>query len=330
MAIGTTSTVDDARALGDVMATTGWLPPPAGAFGLIALWSSMYGILSGKTLHLSEPGAPYAYPVKYDIELRDKGVTTVAFEQNLLVLTTGRPVLVQGQDPAGMTDSRLALSQPCASASSTVSFGHGACWASKEGAAYAGGAGQAILTKGLLTPAQWKSLKPETMVAGRWRGFYVVSYETGAGRKALMIDPLNPAGGIWWLSTGFDACWYDETGDEFYVLEGGNVRRFEGGDTALLATFRSKVFHQTMPMNYAYAKVVASGYPVTLKVWSEYQDPETKAISMVLRLTKAVDGPDVFTLPSGFVSEDWQIEISSEFSVQGLRLANEPHLFRGM
>jgi hypothetical protein len=329
IAIGTTSTTDDARALGDLMATTGWRPPPSTAYGLIALWNSMFAMLDKKTVIFCEPGSPYAYPVKYDIDLKDLGVATATWEQNLLVLTTGRPVLIQGQDPAGMTDTRLALSQPCASATSVAMFGHGACWASKDGAAYAGSSGQAILTKGVLTSRQWRALKPQTMIGGRWRNFYIVSYEVSGGRKAFMLDPLNPAGGIWWLSTGFDACWYDEQEDELYVLEGGNVRRFDGADSILSATFLSKVFRQVKPMNYGYAKVVADSYPVTIKVWSDQRDPVTGSITMPLRITKTVTGPASFALPSGFVSEDWQVEVSGAVNVQSVRLATDPSLLKG-
>lgn len=327
--IGTTATQDDARALGEVMATTDWQPPPEGAFGLIALWNSMFAMVSAKTVHFCEPGSPYAWPYAYDIGLKDEAVATAMWEQNLLVLTKGRPVLIQGQDPAAMGDRALALSQPCASARSVAMFGHGAAWASKRGVAYAGTNGQALLTEYLLTEAQWKAMKPTTMIGGRWRGLYVVSYEVDGGRKAMIIDPLKPAG-VWWLSFGFDACWYDEEGEDLYILQGGNVRRFDGAEALQMAKFTSKVFRQVIPMNYGWGKVVADGYPVTLKVWSDQiTDPETDARAMALRITKVVTGPNIFALPSGFVSEDWQFEVSSQYSVQGVRITTDPNLLKG-
>lgn len=327
--IGTTSTQDDARALGEVMATEGWLPPPDGAFGLIALWNSMFAMVSGKTLHLCEPGMPYAWPAEYDIGLMDKAVATASWEQNLLVLTDGQPVLVQGQDPIGMGDKALSLSQPCASARSVATFGHGVAWASAAGVAYAGTNGQAILTEGVLTQEQWTALKPETMIGGRWRGLYLVSYEVEGGRKALMVDPLKPTG-VWWLSFGFDACWYDKKQDKLYILQGGNVRRFDGSEVLMTARFTSKVYRQVIPLNYGHVKVVADDYPVTLKVWSDQVDPVTKKTAMVLRSTRTISGPHVYTLPGGFVSEDWQFEITSAYSVQSVRIATDPGLLKGV
>ena len=317
IAIATTSTSDDARTLGDLMATAGWIPPPADAHSLIALWGGMTAMLAGKRILFSEVNAPYTYPEKYDIPTLDKPLMTLAWEQNLLVLTTGRPVLCQGTGPDSMDDSRLALSQPLASVQSAVAMGHGACWASNEGLAYAGSTGQAILTLGVLTPRQWRAMNPSTMVAGRYGRFYVCSYNDGSGRKAFMLDPLAPAG-IWFLSSGFDACFYDDLADALFVLEGGNVRKFDAG-TQLVAKFTSKRFMQTTPRNFCAAKVVATTYPITLTVTARWVDDTGAEIAHVESRTVVND--QGFTLQDGFLADDWQIEVQAPESVQAVRLA---------
>lgn len=299
--IGDTVTEDDARELGDLLATEGWLPPPATAFGIIALWNSIMAMLDGREVLFSEAGVPYAYPLRYRREVKDTPLATAKWGQNLLVLTVGTPVVFQGQDPAGMQDTPLRLSQALLSVRGVVSFGHGVAWPSNEGLAYCGDSGQSLLTEGMLTPAQWKALVPSTMIAGRWDRFYVCSYDDGSGRKGFMLDPLNPKAGLVWLTTGFDACHYDDLADQLYVLEGGNVRKFAGGAANMTASFTSKEFLQTHPVTYGAAKVVASSYPLTLEVYA----------NGALKLTRSVPNGLGFKLPDGFTAERWQVKITT-------------------
>jgi hypothetical protein len=326
--IGTTSTTDDARGLADLLTTGDWLSPPATGFGLIALWGGMTAMLDGKRILFSEVGAPYAYPDRFNIATLDTPLATAAWEQTLLVLTTGRPVVCQGTGPDSMDDSRLALSQPLASVQSVVSFGHGVAWASNEGLAYAGATGQMVLTEGLVTPRQWKAMRPDTMVAGRYGRFYVCSYDDGAGRRAFMIDPKAPAG-MWFLSSGWLAAFYDELANALYVLDGGNIKRFDSNDGPLLtARFVSKRFMQTRPCNFSVAKVVATTYPVTLTITARWFSPEGAEQSHIE--VRSVNNDASFPLKSGFLADDWQVEIAAAGSVQAVRLAMDTRDMRGL
>jgi len=326
VSIATTDTQDDARTLGELMATAGWIPLPSDAFGLIALWGGMTAALAGKRILFSEPNAPYAYPAKYDIPTLDKPLATAKWEQSLLVLTTGRPVLCQGTGPDSIDDSQLAMSQPLASAASVASFGHGVCWASNEGLAYAGASGQAMLTLGVMTPRQWKALVPSSMVAGRYGRFYVCSYNDGSGKKAFMLDPLQPAS-FRFLSSGFDACHYDDLADVLYVLEGGNVRKFDAGEL-LTAEATSKRFLQTTPRNFSCAKVIATTYPVTLTITARWVDEDGTEISSIE--TRTVTSDRAFTLRGGFMADDWQIGARLAGSLQAVRLAIDPADLKGL
>ncbi len=327
IAVSAASTTDDGRQLEDQIESEGWVPPPAGGFGLTALWSGMFGMLSGKTAHICVPNTPYAYPERYDIQFFDTPVASVKWGQSWLVLTTGTARLIQGQDPESLVDTPLALSAPCVAARSAVSFVHGGVWASPEGLAYAGEAGQALLTgptpvnpKGIFTDRQWKALRPETIVAGRYGRLYVAFYNDGTGSKGFMIDPLNPGGGVWFLRRGYDACYYDELADALFVLDGGSILKFDAGAARLLATFSSKTFRQTAPTNFAWGKVVASAYPVTLRVYCDG----------VLRTTREVESARAFALTGGFVAEDWRAEVDTTSDVQIVRLANSVRELKGV
>lgn len=319
--IGTTSTTDDARSLLEVLPTTGWLPPPAAAFGLISLWNGMTAAIVGKNIIFCEPTNLYAWPVKYDFAVQNTPVALAKWEQNLLVLTTGAPVLLQGQNPASMSETPAAMSAPCRTMRGVVEFKHGVVWPSNEGLAYSGS--PVLLTQHILTPRQWRAIRPETIVAGRWQRFYVASYDdgTGTGLKGFMFDPLAPAQGIWWLSAGFNACWYDELADALYVLQGGNVCKFDGSATLMTAKFTTKQFLQTTPRNFGWAKVVADAYPITVRVYAD----------RVLKITKTVMNANPFTLLSGFLALDWQIEVESSLgSIQAVRLATHVKDFKNL
>lgn len=321
--IASTSTADDARKLGDLLPTEGFLPPPADAFAIIALWNSMFAMLSGdgKLLLVSEAGHVYAYPLRYQKELKHRGVATAKWAQNLLVLTTGDPVLFQGQDPGGMQEVPGIVGQACVSARGVVAFPHGAMWPSSEGLAYFGDSERGLLTEGIVTPDQWKAMNPSSMVAGRWGKFYVCSYDSGGGvLKGFMFDPLNRAGGIVYLSEGFNACNYDEISDRLYVLQGANVRRFCGGAGNMTATATSKQFLQTKPTLYGAAKVAANGFPLTLQVYA----------NGALRATRSVMSRAAFNLPRGYTAEDWQLKITTTHNVQAGRLAADVPALRGV
>ncbi len=313
LAIGVTTTQDDARTLGDNLLTVGWRPMPDDAFGLLPLWNAFAAVLvdGGKTVGFTELDAAYALPIKYDRSIQDKGVALAKWEQNLLVLTEGAPVIFNGQDPAGMSETPSTLAFSCATAAGVVGFKHGVVWASNEGLAYTGNP-LSVITAALLTTEQWKALNPSSIVAGRWGRFYVASYGAGVDRRGFMLDPLRPGDGIWFLSSGFDACWYDELADELFVLEGANVRRFAAG-AKQVAMFRSKTFHQALPRSFVWCKVVASSYPCIVRVYADG----------VLRDTRSVVDSKPFTLRGGFKAEDWQIEVENDDATQAVHLATD-------
>ncbi len=317
--IGTTTTEDDARVLGELLPTEGYLPPPADSTHILALWNSIMVVLAGKEVCFCEAGFPYAYPLRYRKELKSKGVGLAKFGQNVVVVTTGAPVLYQGQSPDGMQEMPPMMAQACVSATSVVSFPHGAAWASNEGYAYCGDRGQLNLTENVLTAEQWRALVPSTMVAGRWGRFIVCSYDDGT-RKGFMLDPLRPEAGIVWLTTGFNACYYDEISDQLFVLEGGNVRKFAGGTTKMTAVFWSKQYLQPFPMVFGAAKVVATGYPVSLEVWADGAQ----------KLARSVASREGFTLPDGFTAEEWQLRLSTANDLPVARMATRMQELKGI
>lgn len=312
LALGTTSTSDDNRDLGELLPTATWLMPPADLRQLTALWNGMLAGISGNAVRLCEPYTPYAWPVAYDLVPPDSMPVAIGhFGQTVLVLTTGRPLLATGSSPESMDQAPLEMPQACVSAASVVSMGVGVAWASEDGLCWYGSGGPKILTAGLMTREDWQAIKPRTIIGRMYEGLYFGSYDDGTGRKGFLINPMDPSG-LYFLDTGYATMHFDELQDQLYVLDGTQVRRWDAGSTAMTFMARSKVFRQPVPHNMGAAEVVASAYPVTFRLYADG----------ALKHTQSVTSRDPFKLPSGYRAFDYQIEVEGSQPVQGVAVAS--------
>jgi hypothetical protein len=317
IAAATTST-DDARALGvDQLESAGpagtvglqWSVPPADMTNLAGLWNGMMAGISGKAVRFCEPYKPYAWPPAYAVPCMDTPVALAVFGRNLLVLTTGTPLLLLGSAPEAMDGPPVGMVLPCEAAAGVVSLKHGAVWPSSDGLAYLseGGAPQ-LITADLLTREQWQAMNPSTMVAGQYEGLYLCSFEVDGQRKGFAIDPRNPTS-LYPFSAGFTAAYFDELQGRLYVLQGVNIAKWDAGTLPMTVLHRSKVFRQPRPSNAAVAEVVADDYPVTFKLWAGKFSSDGWPPG-ALKVTRTISGREMFKLKSGYTAEDMQIEVS--------------------
>jgi len=323
VALGTTSTTDDNRTLGELLETTSWLPAPGIPTGgatnlteptltnLTALWNGMMAGISGNSVRICESYVPYAWPAAYDVIPPDgKPVGLGVFGQSLLVLTTGRPLLVTGSSPESLDQLPVEMPQGCVSAQSIVSMGAGVAWASEDGLCWFGAGGPRILTAGIMLREDWQALVPSSIIGKMYEGMYFGSYDDGSGRKGFFINPNEPQG-IYFMDTGYSALHFDELKDQLYVLSGASVQKWDSGTQMTFRT-RSKVFKQPFPTNYGAAEVIASTYPVTFRLYADG----------VLKHTETVAGRNPFRLPSGFRAFDYQIELEGTNAIQGVAVAS--------
>lgn len=334
IAAGLTSTTDDRRVLGEGLVTEGWLEPPAALSHLTAMWNGMMAGINGRGVRFCEPYAPYAWPAKYEILPPDaKPVALGRWQQNLLVLTTAKPLLVVGTSPETLDQQPLDIGEACISAPGVVSFGHGVAWPCPDGLAYYGDGGAKILTAGLLTRDDWQAMNPSGIVAGIYEGAYLGFYtDSGSVRRGFLIDPVNPTG-IFFLDAGHNALFFDELQDALYVLNGTNVQKWDAGASNMTATFKSKVF-TTPPTCISSGQVVADAYPVTVKLdagpFTSAQATALAAASggnltstgTAVRFTKTVNDRFPFRMPAGFKATDWQVQVETTQPIQAVLLAS--------
>jgi hypothetical protein len=276
------------------------------------MWNGMLAGIVGNSVRVCEPYVPYAWPAAYDVVPPDgKPVGIGVFGQTMLVLTTSRPVLVNGSTPDGLDQQRVEMPQGCVSSQSIVSMGSGVAWASEDGLCWLGSGGPRILTAGIMLREDWQALVPSSIIGCMYEGLYFGSYDDGTGRKGFFIDPGNPQG-IYFMDTGYSGMYFDELRDQLYVLDGVNVKKWDAGSTFMTYRAKSKVYKQGFPLNYGAAEVVASAYPVTFRLYADG----------VLKHTETVQSRSPFWLPSGYRAFDYQVEVEGTNAIQGVAVAS--------
>lgn len=315
VAVATTSYADSVlqAELGEVLPSTDWVAPPSGMKGLKLLANGAAIGFKDNTAYLSEPNLPHAWPHQYPVEETIVGIGV--FRQSAVLLTNGRPYLLNGVDPSAMSAERMELPQACLSKRSIVDTGDGVIYASPDGLVAIGSGGINVLTKNLFTREQWQAYNPASMVAAVYENRYHAAYQTTAGARGWLTFDFSGQGATFTqsdinTSSAVTALYADIRSDTLYMAQGSNIVRFDAGSN-LTYTWRSKLQRMPFPLNMGRAQVLAAGYPVTFKLYADG----------ALKHTQTVAGADVFKLPSGYRALDYQIELTGSADVTQVSIA---------
>lgn len=321
--VGSGGMTDDARALGsDVLPTeaaTLRLRLPIAAKGLTYCWNQFASALVGKTVRFCEPTLIYAWPLGNEYEVQDTPVAQAAFAQRLLVLTSNGAELFVGSDPEAMDQKPMALAPIVAERSLVV--GETFCmWAAADGLWYYGLDGYRNLVGQCLTPAQWAALVPST-IHGHYfeignRPVYVGFYNDGA-LKGFVVDPANPLG-IYFLSTGYTAAYWDKLLRKLFVLDGSSLKEWDAGASFMTATYTGKVHRQVAHAEAEWIELLASG-AVTVKVRTNAAGATDDATALTERMNRSLTRGE-HRLPDGTGGRDFQVQVSTAGSVQALAI----------
>ncbi len=263
-------------------------------------WSSPNGDLKGITimaggiavgfyknvLSFSVAYAPHAFPVAYELTLDYTVVSIEAIGNTLIVGTVGKPYVITGVDPSGMTETRLDLSQSCISKRSMVSILNGAMYASPDGLVYVPTAGAAeIITRRWLKEQDWRLFNPSSINAcvydDRYYGFYSGAGENNNESGCIVFDPSEPESTFTQLSYVSQACYSDLTTDLLYYFNDTLRSIYKFGYAGNYDTFQWKSKMFTTPGNVCYkAGLVRMTEKGALSV-SEVQAAVQAAISAV-------------------------------------------------
>jgi len=257
--------------LGEEIPSSSWEAPPDdvsadhpdGAMqGLVAMPNGILAGFSGQTVCFSEAFLPHAWPKAYQLTVKSDVVAIAPLTSGLLVLTTEKPAIIQGLDPASMSMMEIDSTLSCVSKRSVVDMGEYVMYASPDGLVMGGEQGLQLATDQVLTRDQWQEFVPSSLVGFMWEGHYVGFYSTASENKGFIFDPRGGKNSFVSLDFHATAGFNDLANDELYLVVGGSVVKFAAG-TALRATWRTKKFYTPRPICPAVAKVNCDSYPVT-------------------------------------------------------------------
>jgi len=321
--VASSTFVDDVRtsALGELLPSDGWIPPPKGLSGLRMMANGVAVGFAGNSLYFSEPNLPHAWPHEYPID--DNIVAIGTFGQSVVALTNNYPYLFSGIDPGAMASTKMHLPQACSSKRSVVETGDGVLYASPDGMTMIGQS-TSVVTLNVLSRELWQSYNPSKMQAFIHNGRVIVLYENP--RRGILIIDISGAGAL--LSTSdindamhappyppITAGYYSPQRDILYFASGADIVRFDSG-APLVATWRSKLFRQGMQHNFGWAQVLC--------INNDYApNPELFIYADgILRYEKTIQNGEPFRLPAGFRALDWEIELQTRTEVTEVVMAS--------
>ena len=175
VATSTTEAVKQSN-LGEIISTTTWDAPPEGMQGIVAMPNGMMVGFVGRTIHMSEPYFPHAYPPEYDQAVDYEIVGLAAFGNSVVVLTEGFPYVLTGSHPRNVNIRPYKIKQACVSAESIAADKDRVIYASPDGLVEIGVNGAKIITEPYVLKKEWASYSPTTMVGefhdGKYFGFF--------------------------------------------------------------------------------------------------------------------------------------------------------------
>lgn len=318
-------------ALGRTMNSIDFEVPPAGLLNLRNMPNGMIVGSVGSDVYFCEPYRPYAWPSKYVQPVAYPIVGIGVFGYTAVICTKGKPSLMFGTSPDTVTAQHLPLEEACIAKSSIVEMGWGVVYASNNGLVSVDGAGAALATDKLIDRDYWQSLNPSTIRAYHWNGKYIGFYNNGTP-GGFIFDPKDELQPFALMNLYAQAGYTDPVRDGLFLLIDGSpdaIYKFSGQNSTYTYTWRSRQVEVEPGINYSWGKVVAKAYPVTLRVYSSDDVPESPTFGqMILRHTRAVANQREFSMPSGFRSRRWEIELEGTNTITRVLFSNDTNEIR--
>jgi hypothetical protein len=280
VAIATTS-YNDAISnsfLGELLPSATWIGPPddntslypSGPMnGLTYISNGIMAGFAGKTLCLSVPYLPHAWPINYRYTLEDTIVGIGTTPNGLVALTSGRPVFLTGADPGSMTDIVMDFSEACINPRSVVDMGSYVLYASPDGLCAVENAQGEVLSRNVISAQQWRNdFKAATYRAFLHEGTYIALWTSGSTHGGWVYDPRSQAAAFSTLTYSAETRggWYNPKTGICYRIIGNKINAHREGTTRKTGTWRSKKYTMPYPLSMSWLYVEADTYPFTVNV----------------------------------------------------------------
>ncbi|HIF9180945.1 TPA: hypothetical protein ACX6QL_002005 [Photobacterium damselae] len=293
---------------GPILETWDFAVPDENMRGLCQMANGICAGFAGNEVMFSEAYLPYAWPKGYRGTTEHPIVGIAAIGTSLVVLTKGYPYLFSGVTPSAINGTKIASEQACVSAESIVVVNGTVIYASPDGLVAIGSDGAITITEQLITRLQWQKKIPQTIRAWVVEGLYVGTSDTGS----FIFDPVSQD--FRELSNQWDCGFSDLERDELFIVKGEQLSIWQGGDTHLSFTWRSKVFQLPTDSLMSCARVISSNVSkLSVKVIADNNEIYSLSVG---ELTERG-----FRLPA-VRATNWQIEVSGDAEVERLAIAS--------
>ena len=304
--IGTLTYIDskDDAELAGALNTYDYLPPPDDMRGLCLMANGIAAGFAGNELLFSAAYLPYAWPEANRLTTEHDIVAIAATGAALVVGTKGYPYLCQGVTPSAITSTKIELQQACISARSMVSVDGIVLYACPDGLTGISTSGASLVTAQIITPTQWKAMKPETLQAWCHEGKYIGITDT----HAFMYDPAS--GDFREMTNRWDAAYNDLESDSLFVAKGSALFKWRGDSVANTNyTWRSKEFTAT-GVSYSCARIMRGEGDISVRIYADgVQVMDLESVPQTAFRLPAIRG------------DKWQIEVFGLAEVERIQLA---------
>lgn len=296
--------------------------PPDALRGIIPLPNGMMAAFDKKRLLFCEPWLPHAWPEKYILTAESEIVGLAGFGSAVAVMTKGPPYIVTGTAPENMLMEKLEVTLPCVSAKGIVDLGPAVAYPSTDGLVLVDAGGARIVSEGLVTPAQWKAMKPETFIAGRHGGKYVAAFDGGAANRGVLVFDLS--GGQPFISRRSDyvtAMHNDaQTGALYVVTNGTTIYEWDSASGAAAEMkWRSKKFVSPTYLNYG-AILIEGGTGARTDTIS----PGVAVIADGVTVATITRMNSVQRLPGKSAATTYEVEVRGKTQITAISLGFSP------
>ena len=321
-------------------------PVPDGVWGARIMGNGSIVAFSGRDIYFSVPYLPHAWPENWRLTVSDVIVGVEVQGQNVMVMTTGFPVLLYGSWPDNMAMLRFAFPEPC--------FAYGSIVATPEGVYFGSYNGLC-----LFTPYEVQNVTREMLARNDWQNDYL-DVETRAerlttryiastsGAEGYVIDGLEERISLTdltgWLTVGdissdvftsdilaisFDAVYVWDDPDGLEVEYRWRSKKFVLPKPAALGALMlhieprlEEVWVPTLILNpgYTYPEGINLATQMLAKVWRDG----------VLIFNRAVNDREQCRLDSDTVGTTWEVEVQGQCRVQRIAIAETGHDLEGV
>lgn len=286
----------------DVLATEGFDPPPDALDMLAAMPGGFLAGAVGRTVYLSEPNLPYAWP--YQTTLDADVVATAVADNSLIAVTTEHPYVITGLTPDGMAQAKLPWPMAGTSKRGIASWMGRVFYTSPDGLVEVSGGAARLVTDGIISREYWQALGPTTMRMYTHDNVMLVASDT------LLLVFTFTGGAITFTDSALvvAAGYLDVSTDTLQVVLSGQtaIKEFDPpAGTARTFTWRGRDAYYPAPQKMGAYRLQAKSYPQTLRVYSEGS----------LAATVTVADGKAHLLPSIPPAKVWSVAVESNDDV---------------